>query len=53
MTVGGSSGSPALLNFNVGNNSVDEIAAGKVTVNPGGAIIGLDQLPGLSIVSGT
>ena len=53
MTVGGASGSPALLNFNVGNNSVDEIAAGNLTVNPGGAIIGLDQLPGLSIVSGT
>ena len=53
MTVGGASGSPALLNFNVGNNGVDTIAAGSLTVNAGGAIIGLNQLPGLPIVTGT
>ena len=53
MSVGGSSGSPGLLNFNVGNNSVDTIAAGSLAVNAGGAIIGLNQLPGLPIVTGT
>ena len=54
MTVGGSSGNPALLNFNLGSGSVDTIAAsGIVTVNAGGAIIGLNQLPGTSILPGT
>ncbi len=47
MTVGGSAGNPALLNFNLGNGSVDTIAvSGSLTVNAGGAIIGLNQLSG-------
>ncbi len=52
MTVG-SADYPALLNFNLGNISVDSIAAGSLTVNPGGAVIGLNQLSGTSIVPGT
>ena len=53
MTLGGSSGYPALLNFNLGSGSVDTIAAGSLTVNAGGAIIGLNQLAGTSILPGT
>ena len=54
MTVGGSSGNPGLLSFNLGNNSVDTIAAsGALTVNAGGAIVGLNQLPGTAIAIGT
>ena len=54
MTVGGILGSPALLNFNLGNSSVDTIGvSGVVAVNAGGAIIGLNQLPGMSLTSGT
>ncbi|MGA2620279.1 MAG: autotransporter-associated beta strand repeat-containing protein, partial [Thermoguttaceae bacterium] len=52
MTVG-SAGYPALLNFNLGNSSVDSIAASSLTVNAGGGIIGLNQLSGMSIVPGT
>ena len=54
MAVGGSSGYPALLNFNLGSGSVDTIAAsGILTVNAGGAIVGLNQLPGTPILPGT
>ncbi len=54
MTVGGSAGYPALLNFNLGSGTVDTIAAsGILTVNTGGAIIGLNQLPGTPILPGT
>ena len=54
MSVGGASGNPGLLNFNLGNNSVDTIAVnGALTINAGGAIIGLNELSGMSIISGT
>ena len=53
MTVGGISGSPALLDFNLGSGTVDTIAATTVAVNAGGAIVALNQLSGTSIVPGT
>ena len=53
MTLGGGAGSPALLNFNLSNAAVDSIASGSLSVNAGGAIITLNQLPGTSIASGT
>ena len=53
MVIGGITGSPAILDFNMGSDSVDTIVAGTLTVNPVGAVIGLNQLPGAPIAIGT
>ena len=53
LTLGGSAGNPALLNFNLETSSVDTVAAsGGLTVNAGGAIIALTQLSGGTLAAG-
>jgi autotransporter-associated beta strand protein len=48
LTLGGSAGSPSLMTFEVGSAGADRVllGAGKLAVNPGGAIIGITALSG-------
>ena len=49
----GSSTAPALLNFNMGNTSVDSITTNSLTINAGRATLSLSQLAGTTIAAGT
>ena len=51
LTLGGSAGNPSLMNFEVGAAGADRVLldAGKLVVNPGGAIISIMPLPGFGV----
>ncbi len=51
LTLGGSSNNPSLMFFEVGAGGADRVLldAGKLVVNPGGAIIGITSLPGFGV----
>ncbi len=54
LTLGGATAGTAVLNFNAGSSSVDQITTtGKISVGAGGAIINLAALNGASLGIGT
>ena len=54
LTLGGTSGNAALLKFDAGNTTTDQIFVGqKLLLNAGGAIVSINQLGGTSLVNNT
>ena len=51
LTLGGAAGNPSLMTFEVGAAGADRVLldAGKLVVNPGGAIISITALPGFGV----
>ena len=51
LTLGGSAGNPSLMSLEVGATGADRVllGAGKLVVNPGGAIISITALPGFGV----
>ena len=51
LALGGTAGNPSLMIFEVGSSGADRVRldAGKLVVNPGGAIISITALPGFGV----